>query len=95
MASRKRAAPRSFARWYLDTGRDLARERGLYKSDADPEQRADFLAVKRELRIRTLSANVKHLRQVFPNFDASAGYDLHDIRSWSKARVKRVEQYAE
>lgn len=95
MASKKRATPRSFSRWYLDTGKDLALERGLYKPDADPETRATYLATKRELRIQTLTTNVKHLRQVFKDFDPAAGYDLHDIRSWPKARVKRVEQYAE
>lgn len=91
----KSRTPRPFARWYLDTGRDLAYERGLYKPDADPETRATYLATKRELRIKTLAANVKHLRQVFPDFNPDSGYDLHDIRSWPKARVKRVDQYAE
>lgn len=93
--AKKRATPRPYARWYLDTGRDLARERGLYKSDADPSQRADYLATKRELRIKTIAENVKRLRQVFPNFNPDSGFDLHDIRSWPKARVKKVDQYAE
>lgn len=86
---------RPYARWYLDTGKDLARERGLYKRDADIEARASYLATKRELRLRTLTENVKHLRQVFRGFDSEAGFNLKDIRYWPKARVKRVDQYAE
>lgn len=91
---KKRPAPR-VARWFFEIGKDQARERGFYKPDADIEARANYLATKRELRIKTLSENVKRLRQVFPDFDPAAGYNLHDIRSWPKARVKRVDQYAE
>lgn len=83
------------ARWYYEIGKDLARERGMYGPDADISVRANYIATKREIRIRTLSENVKNLRQIFKDFDAYAGYNLHDIRFWPKARVKKVEQYAE
>src|SRR5262245_49059343 len=92
---RKRARSPAFSRWYLDTGKDLARERGLYAKDADADQRADYLATKRELRIKTLVANVHNLREVFANFESSDGFNLRDIRSWPAARVKKIEQYAE
>lgn len=92
---RARARAPKISRWYYDLGKDQARERGLYARDADPYERANYIATKRELRIRTLATNVKHLRQVFRNFDSSDGFNLRDIKSWPKSRVKKIDQYAE
>lgn len=96
MASKKKRPPsKRPAKWFFDIGKELARERGFYKPDADIEARANFLATKRELRVKTLSTNLKHLRKVFKGFDADAGYNLHDIQSWPIQRVRKVDQYAE
>lgn len=97
MASKKKRAPpsRAVSRWFSEIGKDLARERGFYKPNADPYERANYLATKRELRVKTIAENVKNLRKVFRGFDAESGFNLHDMRSWPKARVKKVDQYAE
>lgn len=95
LRARSATARQSFSRWYLDTGKEAARERGLYARDADVSERAQYLASKRALRIETLTKNVKSLRQVFSDFDSAHGFNLHDIRSWPKARIKKIDQYAE
>lgn len=83
------------ARWYLDTGKEQARERGLYARDADTSKRANYLASKRDTRVALLKANAKQLRAYFRGFESSDGYSLTKIEHWPAARVKRVEQYAE
>lgn len=83
-------ATRSPARWYLETGRAQARERGL-----QDEARSEFLRRARELRRETLTAKLKEIRAVFSGFDAASGYNLHNIKSWPAERAKQVEKYGE
>lgn len=83
------------ARWFLDTGKEQAKERGLYQRDADPGQRATYLATKRAVRVSLLRENTKQLRDYFTGFDSSSGFALNKIEQWPAARVKKVEQYAE
>lgn len=85
----------SRARWYLDTGKEQAHERGFYSRDADSGERANYLAAKRDVRVALLRENTKQLRQYFRDFSSDTGYSLNKIEHWPAARVKRVEQYAE
>lgn len=106
MATRKRQSrtakvrprTRAPANWYRQTGRDAWREslaRAFIKErEADPDQRAVFLAEKRALRVRALTDNVKNLRQFFSGFGPADGYNLNDLTSWSAQRVRAAEQYA-
>lgn len=87
-------ATRRPARWYLDTGKDLARERGLYKKSADVSERLAYLAKQRALRAATLKQNVRNLRQYFKGFDAGSGYNLSDLKSWNAKRVEQIEKYS-
>lgn len=41
-----------------------------------------------------LSRSVKDLRHFFPDFDASHGYDLRDIPTWSPQKLKRITEHA-
>lgn len=97
--SRSRDRVRAPARWYLDTGQDAWRDylsrTHTKPADADPDVRADYLATKRALRLKTLTDNVKQLRQYFSGFDTDAGYDLRDIKQWDARRIRTVEQYGE
>lgn len=82
------------ARWYLDTGKELAYVKGLYARDADVEERANYLAEKRAIRLATLSRDVKNIRSFFRGFDSKDGFSLKEIQRWPASRVKKVEAYS-
>lgn len=99
MRASQRRTQKPPSAWYQQTGQDAWREKlarsGLSLREADPQERADYLAVRRATRVATLSKNLKNLRQFFSGFDSRDGYDLRDVKSWPASRVRTVDKYAE
>ena len=86
------------ARWFQNLGREqlteLTRARARAGREVDPQTAAAYLSKKRAQEEIYLHTAVKELRQYFTGFDASDGYSLTKLHSWSARRVETIRQYS-
>lgn len=97
MATKKKTNPvqgaaKRVSRWYLDTGKEQAREL-LRKGSLTDGSLGSYLADKRARQHVYLRETVKDLRRYFTGFGASDGYLLRDLKSWSYQRAEQVRRY--